>query len=135
MKVIANINGKVFTNKLPDKIETEKDALDKMIEEEITPFTFYEAVDLFIEGAKEEGKVSEATIKNYIHIRDKHLQGLMLVELANLSEEMIQEAFDKEIELGYSPKTVKNFKSLINKVLAVYRPDLKPNIVIKVKVK
>ena len=59
----------------------------------------------------------------------------MLVELANLSDEMIQEAFDKEIEAGYSPKTVKNFKSLVNKVLAIYRPDLQLNIVIKDKAK
>jgi hypothetical protein len=135
MKVIANINGKVFTNKGPEKVEAEKEEYIKTIEEEINWFTFYEAVDMFIEDAKKEGKVAASTIKNYTHIRDKHLQGLMMIKVVDLTEEMIQEAFDKEIEAGYSPKTVKNFKSLVNKVLAIYRPDLQLNIVIKDKAK
>lgn len=93
---------------------------------QVGPYTVYEAFDLFIENARE--KLSSATIKNYEHIKEKHLGSIMLVPLQMLTESDIQHAFQEELDKGYKVKTVKNYKTLLKKVLEIYRPDFQFNV-------
>ena len=79
----------------------------------------------------QRGILSPATIKGYANVRDKHLDRIMVCYISRLDEAVIQKAFDEEIAKGYSEKTIKGYKTLLMKVLAVYRPDLNPEIRIK----
>ena len=79
----------------------------------------------------QRGILSAATIKGYENVRDKHLDQIMVCYISRLDEEVIQRAFDEELVKGYSEKTIKGYKTLLMKVLAVYRPDLHPEIRIK----
>lgn len=79
----------------------------------------------------QRGILSAATIKGYENVRDKHLDRIMVRYISRLDEAVIQRAFDEELAKGYSEKTIKGYKTLLMKVLAVYRPDLNPEIRIK----
>ena len=101
----------------------------KTAKEEIkmeVPKTVYECVTEYIDSQR--GVLSDATIKGYENIRDKHFAGLMSCRMKYIDEGVIQRSFNEEIEKGYSKKTIKGYRSFILKVLAVYRPDLKPEI-------
>lgn len=76
------------------------------------------------------GVLAESTIKGYENVRDKHLDYIMIRYMDSIGEDDIQKAFDQEIEKGLSTKTLKGYWTLLNKVLAIYRPELKPNIVL-----
>lgn len=73
-------------------------------------------------------KLAAATIKGYESIRDKHLQSIMSMDIKKVNEADIQHAFDDEIRKGYSKKTLKGYWTLLNKVFAIYRPDLKTTV-------
>lgn len=76
------------------------------------------------------GVLAESTIKGYENVRDNHLDYIMILYMDSIEEDDIQKAFDQEIEKGLSTKTLKGYWTLLNKVLAIYRPDLKPSIVL-----
>ena len=76
------------------------------------------------------GVLAESTIKGYENVRDKHLDYIMILYMDSIGEDDIQKAFNQEIEKGLSTKTLKGYWTLLNKVLAIYRPDLKPSIVL-----
>ena len=79
----------------------------------------------------QRGTMSAATIKGYENVRDKHLDRIMVCYISRVDEAVIQRAFDEELAKGYSEKTIKGYKTLLMKVLDVYRPDLHPEIRIK----
>ena len=97
------------------------------------PKTVYECVTEYIDSQR--GILSDATIKGYEIIRDKHFAGLMSCRMKFIDEGVIQRAFNEEIAKGYSKKTIKGYRSFILKVLAVYRPDLHPEIRIEKEIK
>lgn len=121
--VSAMIGNKKFSNQPKPTIKEENEIASKT-----GPFTLFEAFDLFIEDEKIRGNLSASTIRNYENIRDLHLPDLMDMMLMAITEADVQKAFDREISEGRTIKTVKNYRSLLNKVLSVYRPDFKPVI-------
>lgn len=97
------------------------------------PKTVYECVTEYIDSQR--GILSDATIKGYENVRDKHFAGLMSCRMKFIDEGVIQRSFNEEIEKGYSKKTIKGYRSFILKVLAVYRPDMHPEIRIEKEIK
>lgn len=102
-KVTVSIGNKLFPNEV------------------VGPYTLYEAFDLYIEGMK-HNNAPKGTIKNYTYVRDKHLTDIMLKPIRHLSADDILMSFDKELELGYKPNTVKTYRSMVKKVLSAYYP-------------
>ena len=104
------------------------------------PFPGYESEEFKMEDLRsveecfteyiesQRGILSAATIKGYENVRDKHLDKIMVRYISRLDEAVIQRAFDEELAKGYSEKTIKGYKTLLMKVLTVYRPDLHPEI-------
>ena len=89
--------------------------------------TFYACCIEYIESQK--GKLADSTLRGYRNIIDNHLDVIMVwYSVDKITEELVQKAFDEEIAKGLSEKTLKGYRSFILKVLAVYRPDLKPEI-------
>lgn len=76
------------------------------------------------------GVLAESTIKGYENIRDKHLDYIMIRYMDSINEDDVQKAFDQEIAKGLSTKTLKGYWTLLNKVLAIHRPDLKTNVIL-----
>ena len=96
--------------------------------------TFYACCIDYIESQR--GKLADSTLRGYRNIIDNHLDAIMVWHSVDkITEELIQKAFDEEIAKGLSEKTLKGYRSFILKVLAVYRPDLKPEIRITQEVK
>jgi len=87
---------------------------------------FREYCTTYIDG--HVGIYSEATLKGYKNIVENHLAKLMICDVQDVTESLIQDAFDHEIEKGLSVKTLKGYKSFVLKVIDEYRPDLHPNI-------
>ena len=96
--------------------------------------TFYTCCVEYIESQR--GKLADSTLKSYRNICNTHLDFIMGIWPVNkITEDLIQTAFDEEISKGLSEKTLKGYRSFILKVLAEYRPDLKPEIRITQEVK
>lgn len=84
----------------------------------------------------QRGKLADSTLKGYQNICAKHLDYIMEgCCVDDIDEFKIQKAFDEEIAKGLSEKTLKGYRSFVLKVLAEYRPDLKPEIRIIQEVK
>ena len=91
--------------------------------------SFYERCVDYIKS--QEGKLAPSTLKGYRNIIDNHLDSIMTIcGINEITEDLIQQAFDEEIAKGLSEKTLKGYRSFILKVLAEYRPDLKPEIIV-----
>ena len=89
--------------------------------------TFYVCCINYIESQR--GKLADSTRRGYRNIIDNHLDSIMgMCTIDLITEKLIQKAFDEEIAKGLSEKTLKGYRSFVLKVLAVYRPDLKPEI-------
>ena len=96
--------------------------------------TFYSCCVEYIESQK--GKLAESTLRGYRSIANNHLDPIMAGHgIYELTEELVQKAFDEEIAKGLSEKTLKGYRSFVLKVLAECRPDLKPEIRITQEVK
>ena len=117
--------------KVIERLKIAKD-LVKSQSEEIKMEDMRSVEECFTEYIESQrGILSAATIKGYENVRDKHLDRIMVCYISRLDEAVIQRAFDEELAKGYSEKTIKGYKTLLMKVLAVYRPDLHPEIRIK----
>ena len=91
--------------------------------------TFYAYCIDYIESQR--GKLADSTLRGYRNICDNHLDYIMeSFTIGEITEGHIQKAFDAEIAKGLSEKTLRGYRSFILKVLAVYRPDLKPEIIV-----
>lgn len=97
--------------------------------EEPERLCFMEAAEKYIDSKR--GELAASTLKGYENIIDRHLNGLRLIWLDKLTEEHLQQVFDREIEKGLSKKTLSGYRSFVLKVLAAYRPDFKPVICIE----
>lgn len=108
----------------PEEIKMEeKTSGEPMVDPNLILYNYCEK---YIESQREI--LSESTLNGYTNIINNHLGYLMRTYLGDATNEDIQNAFDAEIEKGLSKKTLKGYKSFITKVLAVYRPDFKPEI-------
>ena len=93
--------------------------------------TVRDAFDHYI--LMKQGELSMTTLNSYEVVRDRHLQYIMDEKLDELTQERVQAAIDNEVNKGYTVKTVKSYRSLLNKIFAEYRPDFKPDIKIEAK--
>lgn len=115
-----------------DRLEMAKDLVKSQPEEikmeESEHLCFMEAAEKYIDTQHEV--LADSTIKAYGNILWNHLNGILLIRLDRLTEEHIQSVFDAEIAKGLSKKTLKGYRSFVLKVLAEYRPDFHPNILV-----
>lgn len=75
------------------------------------------------------GDYAEATLKGYTNIVENHLDSLMVCDVQDVTETVIQNAFNAEIEKGLNKKTLKGYKSFILKVIEEgYDHKFKPEI-------
>lgn len=93
--------------------------------------TLRDAFNAYI--SENTGKFSATTLNSYEIVRDRHLQYIMDEKLCELTENKVQTALDNELSKGYTVKTVKSYKSLLNKVFTAYRPDFKPELKVEAK--
>lgn len=106
----------------------------KMEETQTTHETFWpdyipfrEYCTAYIDG--HVGIYSDATLKGYKNIVENHLAKLMICDVQDVTESLIQNAFDREIDKGLSVKTLKGYKSFILKVIDEYYDNgFMPNI-------
>ena len=107
----------------PTKKEAEYMAASFLAERKEAPteMTVGKAIDKYIES--KSNILSPATIRSYKTMRKNNLQGLMDIQLRNLTRNAIQSAVNAEAE-KLSPKTVHNAYGLLSSSLSVYAPDL-----------
>ena len=88
---------------------------------------FREYCTAYIDG--HVGIYADATLKAYKNIVENHLAKLMICDAQDVTESLVQDAFDREIAKGLSVKTLKGYKSFILKVIEEYYDNgFKPNI-------
>jgi integrase len=83
--------------------------------------TLGEAINRYIES--KDAVLSPATIAGYKRIRNHALQGLMQVQLSDLTQEKIQRAVNAMAKTK-SPKSVRNAHGLLSAVLSEYMPSM-----------
>ena len=86
-----------------------------------TDMTVGEAIDAYI--ALREPVLSPSTVPMYRSIRKHKLQGIMDVNIDDLTNEAVQKEINAEYRSGSSPKTCRNIHGLLSAALGEYRPD------------
>ena len=99
--------------------------------EETEALTLRDAFTAYIWDCRKNQKYSEPTIDSYEVIRDKHLQYIIDENIFNLDKQKVQTALDNEIAKGLSVSTVRKYKSVVLRIFEAYRPDFKPNLVVR----
>ena len=88
--------------------------------EKRVPLTVGKAIDNYI--SEKKGTLSPSTIKGYESIRKNYLQGLMDINISELTQADVQIAVSEDAKAGKSPKTIRNAHGLLAAVLDEYRP-------------
>lgn len=78
--------------------------------------------------------LSPSTIREYKRSAKHDLQGLMDLQLSEVTPELIQIEINKEA-LSHSPKSLRNMHGLLSAVMAVYRPEMRLNTTLPKKEK
>ncbi len=99
--------------------------------EETEALTLRDAFTAYIWDCRKNKTFAEPTIDSYEVIRDKHLQYIIDENVFDLDEHKVQVALDNEIAKGFSLSTVKKQKSVLLRIFEAYRPDFKPNLVVR----
>jgi hypothetical protein len=86
---------------------------------------FYKQLNKF--GVDEKILV-KSTVDSYEAIRDKHFQSIMDTPLTELTETMLQDALDKELDSGYTVNTVRKYRAVLMKLFVEYRPGFVPDL-------
>lgn len=68
--------------------------------------------------SSQKGILSDATLKIYENIKNKHVQGLMDMDVGRITIADISAALDNELANGISETTIKKYRQVIKKVLA-----------------
>ena len=68
--------------------------------------------------SSQKGILSDATLKIYKNIKNKHVQGLMDMDVGHITINDISKALEEELEKGISESTVNKYRQVIKKVLA-----------------
>lgn len=118
-------NGKLIYKSFtaPSKREAEGAAalyLAQKKRERAQEMTVGEAIDMYI--VSKENVLSPSTIGGYRVTRRNQMQGLMGIQLNDLTNSDIQSEFNREA-LRLSPKTLRNARGLLSAALSVYMPD------------
>ena len=121
MKVTTKINGKT----VPTKAEREEN-IQRQRRDEMTLNKAFQ--EFYVENFM---RLSTYTLQSYENCRKNHLRAIMNWKVDDLTNQVIQEAFDKEKKLGYKFKTRRNFKYMVKQVLKLVRPDFHTTIVIE----
>lgn len=118
------INGKQITKSFtaPSKKEAEFLAAEWLMKkhEDITLPTLDKAIDTFMENRSEI--LSPSTLRSYEYIAAAYKEKLGRIIIDDITSEMLQ-AFINELATSKSPKTVKNYSTFINSVLASAAPN------------
>ena len=99
--------------------------------EETEALTLRDAFTAYIWDCRKNKTYAVPTIDSYEVIRDRHLLQIIDENIFDLDEEKVQAALDIEIAKGLTVNTVKKYKSVLMKIFGAYRPDFKPNLVVK----
>lgn len=90
--------------------------------EKRVPLTVGKAMDRYI--SEKTGTLSPSTIRGYMSIRRNYFQGLMNLNITDLTQSDIQRAVSEESKKGKSPKTIRNAHGFLNSVLDEFRPAM-----------
>ena len=114
-KILA---GTDFQEKSVDVPVEEPVAVEEVVETKVPNeiITFRTQFENYISSQK--GILSDATLKIYENIKNKHVQSLMNMDVSNISIADIQKALDEEFANGISETTIKKYRQVIKKVLA-----------------
>ena len=86
------------------------------------PLTVGKAMDQYI--LEKTGTLSPSTIRGYKAVRRNYLQGIMNLNVSDLTQGDIQWAVSNDSIDGKSPKTIRNAHGLLAAVLDEFRPEL-----------
>lgn len=89
--------------------------------EPVSEMTVGKAIDKYIES--KSNVLSPTTIRSYRTMRKNNLQGIMDIQLRNLTRQAIQNEIN-DMASKLSAKTVSNAYGLLSSSLAIYAPDL-----------
>ncbi|NLG57915.1 MAG: site-specific integrase [Clostridiales bacterium] len=110
----------------PTKREAEKLAALQSIQKNNTPgITIGEAIDRYIQA--KEAILSPKTIREYKAIRKRVFQGIMGLQIKDLTNERMQIAVN-QYAATVSAKTVKNAVGLVTASLALFAPDFRVRV-------
>ena len=114
-KILA---GTDFQEKSVDVPVEEPVAVEEVVETKVPNeiITFRTQFENYISSQK--GILSDATLKIYENIKNKHVKSLMDMNVSNISIADIQKALDEELANGISETTIKKYRQVIKKVLA-----------------
>ena len=132
-RIQFQIEGKRYSVTGTSKVSTIADAEKLYIDirsgidkEKRTPLTVGKAINQFIDS--QSAVLSPATIAGYKNIRENHFKSLMNINLSDLKAIDIQKAVGEEVKNGKSPKSIRNYVTLLTKVLNINRPNFHPDI-------
>lgn len=100
--------------------------------EPVSEMTVGKAIDKYIES--KSNILSPTTIRSYKTMRKNNLQGLMDIQLRNLTRQAVQNEIN-DMASKLSAKTVCNAYGLLSSSLAVYAPDLNIRVSLPKKTK
>ena len=84
--------------------------------------TLKEAYSRYIES--KQNILSPSTVREYKRSAKHDLQGLMSLQISEVTPELIQIEINREA-LSHSPKSLRNMHGLLSAVLSVYRPEMR----------
>lgn len=132
-RIQFQIDGKRYSVTSSSKTKTIADAEKLYIDirsgiekEKRTPLTVGKAMSQFIES--QSSVLSPATVAGYKNIRENHFKSIMNINLSDLKSIDIQKAIGEEVQKGRSPKSIRNYVTLLTKVLSINRPNFHPDI-------
>lgn len=122
--VSVMVDGKRVSITAPTKKEAEKEAAKLKSGAKVVKTAGYmtvgDAIDQYIES--KNAVLSPSTIAGYQRIRKNALQGLMPINVANVTQNMVQREINS-MAREKSPKSVRNAHGLLSAALAEIRPD------------
>lgn len=89
---------------------------------DVPDITVGQAIDEYI--AMKDAVLSPSTIRSYRVIRRNWLQGLMDIQVYDLTQADVQRAVNREAASGKSPKTLRNAHGLLRAAVDAVRPEL-----------
>lgn len=89
---------------------------------DVPDITVGQAIDEYV--AMKDAVLSPSTIRSYRVIRRNWLQGLMNIQVYDLTQADVQRAVNREAASGKSPKTLRNAHGLLRAAIDAVRPEL-----------
>ena len=128
VQVSKSVNGKLIKKSFTASTKKEAEFLAAKWQIEIEEsqdtnnITLHDAFIRYIKS--KEHVLSPATVREYYRTANSHLQSIMDIPIAKLTQEKIQIAIDQE-SIKLSSKTVHNIHGLLSATLQMFRKDFK----------